>query len=131
MDRLLIHVEGQTEEDFVNEILAPHSYKQGYERVGARLAGNARQRDRRGGIRAWGAVRNDIVRHLKEIQGVWPPPWWTIMGCHKQGPGRGPGATRPESCRLPKKHLPWNVRFQKTFTRNWAKGSIRTDLYPM
>lgn len=37
MTRLLVHVEGQTEERFVNEILAPHLYKQGYGRVGARL----------------------------------------------------------------------------------------------
>lgn len=66
MARLLIHVEGQTEETFVNEVLGPHLYSQGYTKVGARLMGNARQRDRRGGIRAWSAVRSDIIRHLKE-----------------------------------------------------------------
>lgn len=70
MSRLLIHVEGQTEETFVNEILAPHLYRRGYEKVGARLVGNARQRDRRGGIRAWPAVRNDIIRHLREDPGA-------------------------------------------------------------
>jgi len=69
MARLLIHVEGQTEEDFVNEILAPHLYGQGYAKVGARLMGNARQRDRRGGIRSWSSVRGDIIRHLKEDAG--------------------------------------------------------------
>lgn len=66
MVRLLIHVEGETEETFVNEILAPHLYHRGYSKVSARLVGNARQRDRRGGIRAWSAVRKDIVNHLKE-----------------------------------------------------------------
>jgi hypothetical protein len=66
MARLLIHVEGPTEETVVNEILAPHLYNFGYAVVSARLVGNARQRDRRGGIRAWTAVRNDIVNHLKE-----------------------------------------------------------------
>ena len=66
MPRLLIHVEGQTEETFVNEILAPHLYTCGYTKVSARLVGNARQRDRRGGIRAWSAVRKDILNHLKE-----------------------------------------------------------------
>lgn len=35
-------------------------------RVGARLVRNARQRDRRGGIRGRVSVRADIVRHLKE-----------------------------------------------------------------
>lgn len=49
--RLLIHVEGETEETFVNEVLRPHLLHSGYARVSARLLGNARQRDRRGGIR--------------------------------------------------------------------------------
>ncbi len=66
MSRLLIHVEGETEETFVNEILAPHLYRYGYTKVSARLVGNARQRDRRGGVRAWSSVRKDILRHLKE-----------------------------------------------------------------
>ncbi|MFZ4624633.1 MAG: DUF4276 family protein [Rhodoferax sp.] len=69
MTRLLIHVEGETEESFVNEVLAPHLYGCGYAKVSARLVGNARQRDRRGGIRAWGAVRKDILHHLKEDAG--------------------------------------------------------------
>jgi hypothetical protein len=64
MTRLLIHVEGQTEETFVNEVLAPHLYGCGYTRVGARLLGNARQRSRRGGIRPWDVVRNDILISL-------------------------------------------------------------------
>jgi hypothetical protein len=64
--RLLVHVEGETEETFVNEVLAPHLYSHGYSRVGARLMGNARQRDRRGGIRPWSTVKEDIVAHLKE-----------------------------------------------------------------
>lgn len=66
MTRLLIHVEGETEEAFVNEVLASHLYGCGYTKVSARLVGNARQRDRRGGIRAWSAVRKDILHHLKE-----------------------------------------------------------------
>lgn len=66
MSRLLIHVEGQTEETFVNEVLASHLYGCGYTKVSARLVGNARQRGRRGGIRAWNSVRKDILSHLKE-----------------------------------------------------------------
>ncbi len=66
MSRLLIHVEGVTEESFVNEVLASHLYGCGYTKVSARLVGNARQRDRRGGIKAWSAVRKDILNHLKE-----------------------------------------------------------------
>ncbi len=66
MGRLLVHVEGETEETFVNEILAPHLYSLGYTSIGARLIGNSRQRDRRGGIRGWNAVRRDILRHLNQ-----------------------------------------------------------------
>ncbi len=64
--RVLIHVEGPTEEDFVKNILAPHLYGRGYSQVSARLVGNSRLRERRGGIRAWSAVREDILSHLKE-----------------------------------------------------------------
>jgi hypothetical protein len=68
MTRLLVHVEGETEEDFVNNVLAPHLYSRGLSSVSARLIGNARQRNRRGGIRAWSTVRKDIMNHLKEDQ---------------------------------------------------------------
>ncbi len=66
MARLLIHVEGETEETFVNEVLKGHLYACGYSKVSARLIGNSRQRDRRGGSRAWDAVRKDILNHLNE-----------------------------------------------------------------
>jgi hypothetical protein len=66
MARLLIHVEGETEETFVNELLSPHLCKHGYTNVAARLLGNARLRSHRGGIRGWDSVRGDILRHLKE-----------------------------------------------------------------
>lgn len=64
MPRLLVHVEGQTEETFVNELLRPHLLDRGFASVSARLLGNARLRARRGGIKAWSAVKDDITRHL-------------------------------------------------------------------
>lgn len=64
MARLLIVVEGETEETFVNEVLAPHLYKKGFLAVRAKLMGNARKRDRRGGIKGWPGVRAEIIRHL-------------------------------------------------------------------
>lgn len=66
MTRLIVHVEGQTEEQFVNELLAPYLYDFGYTGISARLIGNARQRHRRGGIRSWSSVRREIANHLKE-----------------------------------------------------------------
>ncbi len=69
MTRLLVHVEGQSEEQFVNELLAPYLYDFGYTGISARLIGNARLRHRRGGIRSWNIVRKDIAGHLKEDPG--------------------------------------------------------------
>lgn len=66
MARLLVHVEGETEESFVNEVLSEHLRAFGYEQISARLIGNSRLRARRGGIRPWPGVRDDILRHLRE-----------------------------------------------------------------
>lgn len=65
MTRLLVHVEGQTEEEFVNEILAPHLYKSNFTDVSARLVGAARARKRRGGICNWPTARQEIANHLR------------------------------------------------------------------
>ena len=99
MARLLIHVEGETEETFVNEVLRPHLYMRGYENVGARLVGNARLRDRRGGIRAWNTVRKDIIKHLKEDQGCLATTMVDYYGLPQTGskawPGRAAAGTLP------------------------------------
>lgn len=70
MSRLLVHVEGQTEEDFVNEVLRNHLVETGFHTVGARLIGNPRPRSRRGGIKGWNVVRDDLARHLKQDPAV-------------------------------------------------------------
>lgn len=97
MARLLIHVEGETEETFVNEVLRPHLYSFGYEKVSARLVGNARQRDRRGGIRAWSSVRGDILDHLREDASVIVTTIVDYYGLPRTGgrawPGRAKAAT--------------------------------------
>ena len=69
VSRLLVHVEGETEETFVNELLRPYLYDRGYSEVSARLMGNARQRSRRGGIKGWADVRKDILGHLRQDTG--------------------------------------------------------------
>ena len=66
MTRLLIHVEGETEEACVNEVLSEHLYSLGYTVVGARMLGPAQQRARRGGIVSWEIARQRILNHLKE-----------------------------------------------------------------
>ena len=91
VSRLLVHVEGESEESFVNEVLAPHLYDRGFSRIGARLIGNARQRDRRGGIRAWTAVRKDIVNHLREDRGSKATTMVDYYGLPQTGSKAWPG----------------------------------------
>ncbi len=71
MRRLLVHVEGQTEESFVDGPLRLHLVNGfGYANVSARLLGNARQRLKRGGIKPWDSVRKEIARHLQSDRGA-------------------------------------------------------------
>ena len=66
MKRLLVHVEGQTEEQFVNDVLVNHLTAYNYSNVSARLLGNARKRSCRGGIRSWESTKNEILNHMRE-----------------------------------------------------------------
>jgi hypothetical protein len=91
MARLLVHLEGQTEEDFVNEILRDHLLSKGYEHVSARIMGNARLRRRRGGIRPWPSAKRDIVAHLKEDPGCIATTMVDYYGLPQKGEGAWPG----------------------------------------
>ena len=88
MPRILVHVEGQTEESFVNGVLAPHLYSLGFTNVSARLIGNARQRSRRGGIRPWDSVRNDILNHLTSDRDTFATTMVDYYGLPFTWPGR-------------------------------------------
>ncbi|MGV3518834.1 DUF4276 family protein [Luteitalea sp.] len=65
MTRLFVHVEGQTEEHFVTELLRPHLVARGFHEVSARILGNVRLRSGRGGIRPWSSARKDIVTQMR------------------------------------------------------------------
>ena len=99
MTRLLIHVEGQTEESFVNNVLRPHLYGIGYSRVNARLIGNSRQRSKRGGIRPWTAARRDIVNHLNTDAGCITSTMVDYYALPQNGDKAWPG--RAEAGNLP------------------------------
>lgn len=91
MTRLLAHVEGRTEEEFVNEVLAPHLHERGYHSVKARLMGKARQRFKRGGIKPWPSVRKEIVNHLREDPGCIATTMVDYYGMPREGSGAWPG----------------------------------------
>jgi hypothetical protein len=103
MARLLIHVEGQTEEDFVNQMLRDHLLGSGYEAVSARIVGNARLRRRRGGIRPWPTVRRDIINHLKEDPGCIATTMVDYYGLPQAGDGAWPGRAEGARHEVPRK----------------------------
>jgi hypothetical protein len=99
MARLLIHVEGQTEESFVNEVLRNHLVAQGYHSVDARIVGNARLRQYRGGIRPWLSARKDIINHLREDQECIATTMVDYYGLPQTAPGEWPGRARSKGMR--------------------------------
>ena len=103
MARLLVHVEGQTEEDFVNEVLAPQLLNHGYTNVSARIVGNVRQRDHRGGIRGWDSVKKDIVRHLKEDRNAISTMMVDYYALPSSGNKAWPGRDHASSLPFPQK----------------------------
>ena len=99
MTRLFILVEGETEETFVNDVLAPHLYRAGYLDVSARLMGGQRQKRRRGGIRSWTESRRGIVNQLRQDAGLVVTTMVDYYGLPIQGAQAWPG--RAEANRLP------------------------------
>ena len=91
MARLLIHVEGQTEETFVDEVLRDHLLTKGYETVGARIVGNARLRRQRGGIRPWHSMKRDIIHHLREDPACIATTIVDYYGLPQEGAAAWPG----------------------------------------
>jgi Domain of unknown function (DUF4276) len=71
MARLRVLAEGQTEETFVNDVLAPHLYGKGYLSVTAKLMGNSRNRNHRGGIQNWPSIRDEILKDLKNDKSLY------------------------------------------------------------
>ena len=90
MARVLILVEGETEETFVKELLAPHLSMRGHV-AEARLMGNARLRARRGGIRPWPSTRADILRHLGSDAGIRVSTMVDYYALPASGDGAWPG----------------------------------------
>ena len=91
MARLLVQVEGLTEEAFVSEMLRNHLLASGFSDVGARIIGNARLRLQRGGIRPWPSARKDIINHLKEDTGCIATTMVDYYGLPSSGNGAWPG----------------------------------------
>ncbi len=94
MSRLLIHVEGQTEKNFVDQLLREFLIGHGYFSVAARLQGHAQLKSHRGGGRAWSGVKKEIRRHLSEDEGVVVTTFVDFYGLPTSWPSRV-GASSP------------------------------------
>ena len=119
MPRLLVHVEGQTEESFVNNVLRPHLVSGfGYADVSARLLGNARQRSRRGGIQGWNTVRRDIVRHLRQDTEAISTTMVDFYGMPQTGNRAWPGRAQSDV-------MPFEQKAE--FVQDWIARDIAAD----
>ena len=96
MARLFLYVEGQTEETFVNEVLAPHLYSFGYTMVVPRPTG---------GIRPWPSAKKDILRYLKQDAGCIVSTMVDFYGLPQSGSGSWPGRKNASSPLYPQKAL--------------------------
>ncbi len=91
MTRLLIHVEGETEESFVKEVLGPYLMDHEFTSVSARLVGNSRNRSKRGGVKIWRGVRKEIINHLRQDRGCVVSTMVDYYGLPRSGPKEWPG----------------------------------------
>jgi hypothetical protein len=97
MAGLIIHVEGQTEETTVNEVISEHLLLKGFDYVAATLIGNPRKS--RGGIVGWNVAKREILRHLKESSSRYVTTMVDYYGLPQAGdrawPGRAAASALP------------------------------------
>jgi hypothetical protein len=90
MSKVLVYVEGQTEETFVGEVLAPHLSKNGIYLIAA-LATTKRVKsgtDFKGGIVSYGKTRNDILRLVHDTSAALVTTMIDFYGLPADFPGR-------------------------------------------
>ncbi len=122
MTRLLVHVEGETEESFVNDVLAPFLYGCGFSKIGVRLIGNARQRTRRGGIRSWDVVQREIIRHLREDRECIASTMVDYYGMPSRGASAWPGRAKASALAFPQRAATVEEALAEDVGSNMGKG---------
>lgn len=91
MSEVVAIVEGQTEQAFVRHHLAAHLAARGIT-MWAQLPGRVA---RRGGARAWEAIRGDVLRTLKERRGRVCTTMFDFYAMPPDWPGRSEAAEKP------------------------------------
>jgi len=102
MARLIVHVEGQTEETFVNEVLQGFLIERGYYDVFPQLVGNPRLQQR-GGIKPWPSVKKEIVRHLRHAPDLIATTMVDYYALPQEGAGAWPGREAAIHLRAPER----------------------------
>ena len=86
---LVVHVEGQTEERFVDTLLARHLDGRGYSAVRAGFIGGMQ-----GGITSWTVAQRDIVNHLEQDPECVATTMVDYYGLPATGASSWPGRTQ-------------------------------------
>ena len=94
MTRLLLYVEGETEESFVANVLSWHLYSWGYASVSARPSG---------GIKPWPTARKEILRNLTQDRGCVVSTIVDFYGLPMRDSGAWPGRAAAEKSTVPQK----------------------------
>ena len=131
MTRLLVHVEGQTEESFVNEVLKIHLCTQGFSKVDARLMGNSRQRYQRGGVGAWTSARKEITNHLNEDRGRIVTTMVDYYGMPQTGSRAWPDALKPMKSGFLTMRRRLKRRSHRISANRWGRTSTRSNSFRM
>jgi len=84
MSRVIAVVEGQTEQTFVREVLAPWLGYRGVN-MSARLVGKP---GHKGGVGSFGRTRNDIVSLLKQEPDIYVTTMFDFYAMPESWPGR-------------------------------------------
>lgn len=123
-----MHVEGQTEEEFVGSVLAQHLYDVGFTNVSARIVGSARSRKRRGGICGWPTVRTEIANHLNEDPGAFATTFVDYYALPGEGENAWPGRNSCAGMTIQNKAAHIHNALQLDFERHHGQELCRRFL---
>lgn len=111
MTRLIVIVEGKTEEGFVKEILAPHLSSFDVFAT-ATMMGGARTRSDRGGVRPWQGVLMKICDFLRQDRSLVVSTMVDYYGMPRDWPGRAavpPSGATPSQIAEPIERGMWDA----------------------
>jgi hypothetical protein len=117
MSRVIAVVEGQTEQTFVREVLAPWLW----DRRGVELVASPAGKPGKKGGNSYGKVKRDIIKHLKNPYFTVVTTFFDFYGMPLKWPGRRAARTKSQGIK------PLTV---EKAIRNDIEGDVGTELIP-